>query len=218
MKTVPILLVDDSILFRNAIRNILRQNRSFSVVACSGSGLPRRMAKIKHYAVVVIDAVTWIAGLQALRETVQGLSVSAPVILLGREDLVESHSEALRAGAAGFIKQTASDRMLIKAVKAVANGEVWFERALFRRLFVQSTSSEVRRQKTGFTSTEKQIIAFLADGKTNKEIGVYLGLTERTIKSYVSNLFRKTGIPTRSGLAGYAVAHGLAHLTQNPTI
>ena len=218
MKSVPILLVEDSVLFRNALRNILGRDRSFNVVTCSANHLPNKIDKFRQYGVVVIDAVTWIAGLQALREAVQRLSASAPVILLGREDLVESHAEALRAGAVGFIKQTASDRELIKAVKAVAKGEVWFERGLFRRLFVQSTSSEVRRPKSGFTSREKQIMAFLANGKTNKEIGVYLGLTERTIKSYVSNLFRKTGISNRSGLASYAVVHGLAHLTQNPAI
>ena len=213
MKYLSILVVEDSVLFRSALRNMLGGNRGFNVVTCPASHLHNKMAKINQYGVVLIDAVTWNAGLQSLREAVEQLSTSAPVILLGREDLVDSHSEALRAGAVGFIKQTASARMLIKAVKAVANGEVWFQRGLFRRLFVQSTSAEIRRQKTSFTSTEMQVMAFLANGKTNKEIGVYLGLTERTIKSYVSNLFRKTAIANRSGLASYAVAHGLVHLT-----
>lgn len=218
MRRVSVLLVEDSVLFRSALTNILRRNKNFSVVMCPASHLANKIAKINQYRVVVIDAVTWIAGFQALREAVQRLSASGPVILLGREDLVESHLEALRAGAVGFIKQTASDRMLVKAVKAVANGGVWFEQGLFRCLFVQSNSAEISRQKTGFTSREKHIMAFLANAKTNKEIGVYLGLTERTIKSYVSNLFRKTGIPNRSGLASYAVAHGLGRLTQESPI
>lgn len=218
MKVLTVLLVEDSILFRSALRNILDRSKSLSVVACPGSRIRSRSVNVKQYAVVVIDAVTWSAGLQALRDAVRWLSVSAPVILLGRDDLMESHMEAVRAGAVGYIKQTVSDRVVIKAVKAVAHGEVWFERGLFRSVFIQSSLAEMRRQKSGFTSTEEQIMTFLASGRTNKEIGVSLDLTERTIKGYVSNLFRKTGISNRSGLASYAVVHGLGHLTQNSTI
>ena len=53
-------------------------------------------------------------------------------------------------------RETTSDRVVIKAVKAVAHGEVWFERGLFRRVFIQSSLGEMRRQKSGFTSTEEQ--------------------------------------------------------------
>lgn len=204
-----ILLVEDSALFCSAVSNVLAGHGILNLTACSSSSFVKKAAEISHH-VVIIDAVTWAASQRALVETVQRTSISTPVILLGREDLLESYLEVLRAGAVGFLKQTASPQMVIKAVRAVATGGVWFERSLFRKIFLQVLQGEKKRGEISLSSKERQILNFVAGGKTNKEIGTYVGLAERSVKAYVSNLFRKVGVPNRSALSSFAVRHGLA--------
>ena len=211
VRSISILLVEDSALFRSALHNVFSQSKVFALDVCSSASFLRRITRIGHDA-VAIDAVTWAGGLQALVGAVQRVSTVAPVIILGREDLLDRHLEVLQAGAAGFVKQTASPQALIKAVRAVASGEVWFERKVFRKVFVKAPEAEMVPQVIRFSAKEKQIVELVASGKSNKEIGALLGFKERTIKAYVSNLFLKTRATNRSSLTSYAITHGLTRL------
>ena len=131
MGALTLLLVEDSPLFRTALVNILGQNKRTKIRtrACSSSSFLGRIATISEDA-VMIDAVTWLAGLQALVSSVEQASMIAPVLLLGREDLLGKHMQALHAGAVGFVKQTAPLRVITEAVRTVSAGGVWFERQL----------------------------------------------------------------------------------------
>jgi len=132
-----------------------------------------------------------------------------PVVLLGRDDMVDAHITALRAGAAGFVGQTATPEMLLRVIKAVAGGRVWFGSRLFQSVFVKPPVADQWSQDLHLQKRQKEILNLVAHGKSNKEIGTYFGLSERTIKAHVSNLFLQTRVPNRSGLVRYAVKHGL---------
>jgi len=213
MRGISILLVEDSVLFRSALINLFAKYNLISVVACSSSSLASSLQRARR-DVVVIDTVSWTAGLTLLVKAVKSTSMTTPVILLGREDLVESQVEVFAAGPVGFVEQTASAQVLVQAVRAVANKHVWFDARLFRRIIRSDSSVNKwgKRQEPHFNQKELQVLAFIACGKTNKEIGIKLGRTERTIKAYVSQLFQKTGFSGRSGLAGFAVTHRVAKL------
>lgn len=213
MQGLSILLVEDSALFRNALVNVFSQAQTLSLTVCSSGSFLKRMTNINHHA-VVIDAVTWAAGLEQLVGAVETAARITPVILLGRDDSLDKYLEPLRAGAAGFVNQTAAPKVLIKAVKAVVAGDVWYERKLFRKILAQATNADIGSRTIHLSEKERQILALVAGGKTNKEIGALLGLGERTIKAHVSNLFCKTGVANRCGLACYAMSHGFAHSTQ----
>ena len=215
MKTLRVLLVEDSALFCRALANILGGNKTFSVDVCSSSTFLKKTKNIVPHA-VVIDAVTWAAGLKALVDAVQETAENTPVILLGREDLLERHFEALRAGAVGFVKQTAAPQLLFKVIRAVAMGGVWFEKDLFRKIFLQNPLPITLHRKLYLSQKDQQIITLVASGKTNKEIGAVVGLSERTIKARLSNLFQKIGVPNRSSLTSYAIVHGVKPL--NPAV
>ncbi len=216
MDSLSILLVEDSTLFRLALTNMFARNRMLTLDVCSSSSFLKRMVKIGHDA-VVIDAVTWAAGLEVLVGAVQRAAMVTPILLLGREDLLDRHLEALRAGATGFVEQTASQQVLIKAVRAIASGGVWFERSLFRKVYVEALLAQGSLRGRRLNQKEQQILALIASGRTNKEIGSRLGSSERTIKAHVSNLFRKTGAANRVELTSYAITHGLTQFTLAPT-
>ncbi len=208
MNSPSVLVVEDSALFRMALQNLLSQVQGPRFVLCSSSSFLKQMAKLDQ-DIVLIDAVTWILGTEALTEAIQLVSTTASVILLGRDDQLEKHIEAIRAGAVGFVKQTAHLKVLLKAIKAVGRGEVWFEERLLRAILSQANPEQ---KPIRLNEREQRILHLITTGKTNKEIAVQLGFTERTIKGYVSTLFRRTGVPNRSALTGYALAHGLTRL------
>ncbi len=203
-----LLLVEDSALFRAALTNTLTRNRAIRVVACSSSSLLERN-DLSSYDVVILDSITWAAGPDSLVQAAEAISKYAPVLLLGREEVVDSQLEALRKGAVGFVKQTASIKVLQKAIHAVSKGKIWLERDLFRKVTLTSAKNPGRGR---LRDRDEKILYLVAAGKTNKEIGAVLGFTERTIKAHVSDLFRTVGVPNRAGLAAYAIARGLAIL------
>lgn len=208
MVSPSILLIEDSALFRNALANLFALQKLGKLTCCSSERILKRPA-VAGYDVVLIDAVTWTCSLPELAELVARVSASLPVILLGREDLFSSYLDALRAGAVGFVSQTASARELSRAVQSVVSGGVWFEGQLLQEILLQTPFPRDIR----LNPKEKLIMDLVVRGRTNKEIGASLGLRERTIKSYMAGLFLKTGASNRSGLAAYAITHGLARST-----
>lgn len=214
--SLSVLLVEDSPLFRSALMNLLSRSKSFRVFSCSSRRLIKGMV-LDNPCVTVIDAVTWASSSQALIQAVHQTSLLAPVILLGREDLLDRHFHALRSGAVGFVKQTASLRQLSKAIRTVAEGNVWYEKSLFRRIVTQIPKPQEGSQGNWFSLREQKIMSFVASGRTNKEIATNLGCTERTIKAYVSSLFRKTGVANRSALASYAIRNDFADFVGDST-
>ncbi len=206
-----ILLVEDSALFRSALTNLFLGQRRFRLTVCSSASFRTRLFGAT-WNVVVIDTVTWSLGEEELFSAIRQASVSVPTIILGREDRVGSYLRAFREGAVGFVRQTAPPRALFKAVQAVAHGRVWIDHELFRQTLA-SYANAGTVQQVRLTAREQLIVDLVAHGKTNKEIGVRLGLTERTIKAYVSNLCRKFRVSNRSALTGYAIAHKLIPFT-----
>lgn len=207
-KSISVLLVEDSALFRAALTNVFARNEALNLAVCPSNAFLRKKGRVNE-EVVIIDAVTWASGLQSMVEAVEITSKAAPVLLLGRDDLLQAHVEAVRAGAVGYLKQTAPAEVVIKAIKGAARGGVCFEQSLLRKVFIQTSLEEKVRERRQLNQNEQRILALIASGRTNKEIAADLGFTERTIKAYVSNLLRKIGVHNRSALTSYAMTHGL---------
>lgn len=206
MSDLSVLLVEDSVWFRQAFASLFSENAALNLRLCTSGALLKRKGKINQDA-VLIDAVTWTAGTQTLADVVRQTSTIVPVILLGRDDLLDRHLEVVRAGAVGFLKQTASAREIVKAAKAATQGQVWFEKHFFQKLVLETWLSEEKLRTRRLNQREERILNLVAKGKTNKEISVELGTSERTIKAHVSSLFRKIGVPNRAALASYGVRY-----------
>lgn len=199
MKRLTILLVEDSISLGEAFLKALRGAQRLRVGMCSSRRFLEKLSGLCHDAVLV-DMITWSLGPQVLGDAVKRASGLVPVILLGGNDLTDSQLQIIREGAAGFVKHTASPRVLLNAIKAAASGQVWIDQQLFQRMLSREVST------VGYSALERQIMTYVASGKTNKEIGANLGCTERTVKARMSNLFLKAGVPNRSGLVSYAIS------------
>jgi DNA-binding NarL/FixJ family response regulator len=131
---------------------------------------------------------------------------------------------ALSCGAKGYVVEGASAMEFISAVRAVSRGSVWVSRQLLS-IFVERASvvggNLFLGGRAAFTLREKEVLEMLVDGRSNKQIGVPLGIEVRTVKAHMAKLMRKVGVRSRIALATYAMSHSLVssgQIGQHPTV
>jgi DNA-binding NarL/FixJ family response regulator len=206
MRHRPVILIESSPVFRLALTSVLHQV-GLSVTALNSADLDADQTRPR--ALVLFDVATFPGGLNEIEQTVEACSRTAPVLLLGREDRLEEVLAGLKAGAVGFVQQTASRREMQSAVRTVASGHTFCDRGIFQRIMKLLPEVAFKRE-THLTKREEEVLRYLSTGRSNKEIAQSLSLSEQSVKVHVSNLFRKTGTTNRSSLALFAATHGFA--------
>ena len=122
---------------------------------------------------------------------------------------------ALKAGAKGYLSESTTAQNLIKAVESVSKGEIWVERKMVNRIVEGELNGdhpikEQRNQtKEQLTPREKEVLALLKQGYTNKEIAEKLYISEKTVKSHMNNIFRRFNVSGRLQAIVYAIRNGL---------
>jgi DNA-binding NarL/FixJ family response regulator len=119
---------------------------------------------------------------------------------------------AIRAGASGYVLKQVGSNDLIQAIEAAARGEATLDPSLTQRVFAEVRRSIQKGEAATFselTAQEMQVLALIAEGKTNREIAATLFLSEGTIRNYVSNILSKLGVSNRAEAAAYAIQHNL---------
>lgn len=217
MKRLRVLWVEDSALLRPALQAMFSENKDVTVFFCSSAELTHGTAHpaARHHDVTVIDALSLFGSPRALLEVVREDSAKAPVVLIEREEHLPSYSKLIREGAVGLVTQAVGERLVFKAAAAAARGETWFQEDLFAKVMAEAFGAKEYRGKVALDSTEREILNLVANGQTNKEIASRLKCSERTVKTRLAVLRRKTGARNRSRLASYAVANELARLAEN---
>ena len=216
MKRLRVLWVEDWAVSRAALPAMFSKNKdvtvSFSGSAELLSGTTRRVPK---HDVTVIDALTLFGSPRAVLDAVRRDSGKAPVVLIEREEHLRYYANLIQERAVGFVTQAAEEALVFKAAAAAARGETWFQEGLFARVLAEVLGAKEYRGKVELDSMEREILALVANGETNKEIASRLKSSERTVKSRLAVLRRKTGAKNRSQLVRYVVANELARLAEN---
>jgi two-component system response regulator DevR len=121
--------------------------------------------------------------------------------------------ESIDAGGDGYLLKEIDEENLVQAIRNVAAGRSILDPAVTRRVLerVKNTDTHLGTQSTNRLGTiapqERRVLALVAEGKTNKEIGVALGLSDKTVKNYLSNIMEKLQVARRSQAAAYFVQH-----------
>jgi two-component system nitrate/nitrite response regulator NarL len=190
-----ILLVENSTVFQTALRLVLIK-LGFSVF------IPPQHLHLPQDEVVAVflDAITFGVNSRQFESLVREYSRIGPVLFLASEDHVEQIVAGLRGGAVGFLKSTASPRDLCAALRAVSVGRAWCDVDLLRLVAQCLPIIPVLRMPI-MTKREREVLNCVKSGHSNKVIAQHLGVTEQSVKVYVSNLLRKTGASSRHELA-----------------
>ena len=153
---------------------------------------------------LVMPVMDGIAATAAIRREAPDVEVVALTSVLDDTSVIE----AVRAGAIGYLlKDTESDE-LRRAIKAAAAGQVQLSPAASARLLREIRTPE--QSVEVLTEREKEVLQLLALGKSNQEISRELHIAEQTVKSHVSHILGKLGVPSRTQAALYAIRAGLA--------
>ena len=150
-----------------------------------------------------------------LFEVVATLKAARPdlrIIVMGAGMDEEHILKAIASGAKGYIDEAAEPTEFAQAFRVVNQGSVWAPRRVLSLFIERVTNSPGRIFPAGrvcFTHREKEVLEMLVAGRSNKEIGAPLGITERTVKAHVAKLMRKVGVQNRIALSVHAITNSL---------
>jgi two-component system, NarL family, response regulator DevR len=212
-----VMLVDDHELVRLGLKTLLSRFPQFEVVAEAGDGA-EAVVKALHYRpdVVVMDIrLSGKSGIEATREIIAQLPKTRVIMLTSyAED--ELLFDAITAGASGYVLKRIGSDDLVHALETVGRGESLLDPAVTQKVFRRMRESARQAEDAAFgalTNQELRVLALLTQGKTNKEIGAEIYLSERTVRNYVSSILDKLDLTSRAEAAVYAVRHHIeSHL------
>lgn len=207
---VSVLLVDDQDLVRSGLRRILRRKDGFVIVAeCSdGDEVPAAVAEHRPDMVVMDLRMRRVDGIEATRR----LGGAPPVLALTTFNEDELLSEALRAGAAGFVLKDSSAEELIRAVRAVAKGDSYLDPAVTARVLTTYRKAAPGPRGTAIgelTTRELDVLTLIGRGHSNAEIADQLCISGVTVKSHIGRIFGKLDLRDRAAAIVYAYDNGI---------
>jgi DNA-binding NarL/FixJ family response regulator len=205
------MLVDDHAVVRRGLRGFLELIPEFEVVGEAENGREAVSAAVRLTPDVILmdlvmpemDGLAAIAAIKAEHPEIEIVAVTSFI----EEEKVTS---ALEAGASGYLLKDADAEEVAAAIRAAFNGEVHLDPAVARLLAQRLRSKRSDDEPVEpLTQREKEVLAQLARGASNKEIAYELSITERTARTHVSNILGKLALASRTQAALWAVEHKL---------
>ncbi len=207
---IRVMIADDSLIFRETITALLAQDPDILVVASAANGREAFALAGKHAPEVVLMDIRMpecdgIEGTKLIKEHYPRMKV---IIFTTFEDQ-DYITEALRYGAEGYVLKDSGQDHIRTVIKSVNKGyPVFHEKAL--GTMVQSISEmQSTKRMVDLSMVERQILSYIVEGKSNRQIGLLLRLSEGRIRNIVSELFEKTKTTDRTQLAVFAVRNDL---------
>jgi DNA-binding NarL/FixJ family response regulator len=197
-ETIDVLVVDDHPLFRQGVVHSLQGETGFRVVGETASGeeaLALASILLPHVVLLDISMPGW-NGIVTAERIAMACPATAIVMLTMSEDKDKLLS-ALKAGARGYVLKGVSARELASVLRGAAEGEVYVSPSIAAEMLVSLTHRKAPDPLQELTDRERRILTHIGDGKTNREIGDALFLSEKTIKHYVTNILQKLQVRSR---------------------
>ncbi len=216
---IRVLIADDHPVVRQGLRTFLGVQDDIEVVGEAEDGVSAvTLAESLRPDIVLMDLkMPGADGVAALAE-LRARGVPARVLVLTSVTERRHVLPAVRAGAAGYLYKDVDPRALVQAIKAVHDGHVLFApdaAEAMMRAGTAGAAADARerdddRGPAALTEREREVLVHIARGRSNREIARTLVVSEKTVKTHVSNLLMKLGVQDRTQAALYAVRHGLA--------
>jgi DNA-binding NarL/FixJ family response regulator len=219
-----ILIVDDHPMFREGLKSIIARNPGFEVVGETGEGKAvREMAKCLEPDLVILDIVLPDgSGIEFCRE-LAGCLPQVKTLIVSMHTKIDYVTGALQAGAKGFVVKDAPSEKILQALETVARGEFFLDAGIAPQVMAQlAADSESPRKMSraaynSLTVREQEILRYLAEGMSSKDIADRLYISPKTVDNHRTNILAKLGLRSTVELVHYAAKLGLIDLDRwNP--
>jgi DNA-binding NarL/FixJ family response regulator len=218
--SIRVLVADDQSMVRAGFRLLLTGEPDIDVVAEARNGLEavERAARFRPTVVLMDIRMPELDGLEATRR-ILAADESARVLILTTFDLDEYVYEALCAGASGFVLKDDPPEQLLAAIRTVARGDALLSPAVTKRVirrFTRLPNPAGPRRFDDLTERELGVFRLISRGLSNAEIGRELHISETTVKTHVTHIFRKLDVRDRVQAVVLAHESGLVDMEAGP--
>ena len=211
---IRLLLVDDHAVVRSGLRMLIEAEQGFEIVGEAGSASESLniIGHLKPDVVLMDIGLPDISGIDATRE-IKRLYPDVAIVALTIHEDEEYFFKMLEAGASGYVPKRAAPEELLTAIRAAAVGEVYIYPSLAKLLVRDFLSQDQRSSSSNsldqLTSREQEVLAYLADGASNAEIGDILTISPKTVARHRENIMQKLNLHSRTELVKYAIRKGI---------
>ena len=200
-ETLRILLADDHPLFRDGLRALLASVDDAEVVgeASTGVEVVERALELQPDVVLMDLHMPGLNGIEATRQVVEA-SPHVGVLVLTMVEDEDAVFATMRAGALGYVVKGSSQAEILHAIRAVGSGEAVFGPTIAQRLisYFSTSSSRPPHAFPELTAREREVLELIARGEGNAAISRTLGISQKTVRNHVSNVFTKLRVADRS--------------------
>ena len=210
---IRILSVDDHIVVRRGLKQIISENPGLAVAGEAGSGAEAltKAAKLKPDAVVLDIAMPGLSGLEVLKR-LKLAHPRLPVLVLSVYPEDQYAIRMLKAGAAGYLTKESAPEELVRALRKIAAGGRYITPVLAEKIAFCLGRDDGKRPHERLSDREFEVLRLIASGKRTAEIAGQLCLSPKTVHTYRGRILEKTGMKSNAELTSYAVREGLVNL------
>ena len=213
MSKIQILLVDDHEIVRSGLRMMLLAEDDLEIVGEVNSGEEALQAvqDLKPDIVLMDVAMPGIGGIEATRK-IKAANADTAVLALTMHEDEQYFFEMLNAGASGYIPKRAAPDDLVSAIRVVSQGNVFLYPTLAKLLvkdFLDRAESGSAPVAEELTPREREVLTYIAEGYTNREIAENLVISVKTVDRHRENIMQKLNLHNRVELVKYAIEKGL---------
>ena len=219
-RPIRVLLVEDHVLFRTALIHLFQSDPGFELAGEAGNGREalQQATGVRPDVILMDLRLPDMDGLEATRRII-AVWPEARIVILTASESDDALFEAIRSGAQGYLLKDVDAEIFFQTVRAVARGEASLPGPLAAKVLAEFARPAGRAPAGSpgqrLSPRETEILGFVAEGKSNKEIAAVLTLTENTVKSHLKNILAKLQLENRVQAATYALRHG--HRNKPPT-
>lgn len=208
---IKVMITDDHSMIREGLKQLLELEGEFEVVkeACDGVDCLEKLSQGTPDVLLLDINMPRMNGLEVL-EKIKEQNIDVKVLVLTVHNEVEYLLKAVEIGINGYLLKDSESSELKKAILSVVDGENYIQPSLIPVLNAKMIDRNKDNEKIeALTKRELEVLKLLSFGMYNKEIAENLGISERTIKNHVSNIFKKIGVADRTQAAVFAIRNNL---------
>jgi two-component system response regulator DevR len=213
MPPIRVLIVDDHAILREGLKMVLGLEPDLAVAGEAGNGRDGvRLAAQLQPDVVLLDVLMpGLDGIDACRQ-MKSARPETQVLMLTSHSAAQAVEAAVLAGASGYLLKNGGREELLRGIRAVAQGESLLSPSVAAEVLARFTTlarKERQRENDLLSDREKEVLALVARGLTNRQIAAELVLSENTARNHLSHILDKLGLSRRAQVAAYAAQRGL---------